>query len=46
MLVGRNFLISVCMFIVWKYLLISSVIVIVSEGGANWLNPLATVLFN
>ena len=40
-----SFLISVCMFIVSKALLISSVIVIVRTRGAIWLNPFATVLF-
>ena len=38
--------ISVCMFIVSKALLISSATVIVRAGGAIWLNPCATVLFN
>ena len=33
------------MFSVSKALLISSAIVIVSAGGAIWLNPFATVLF-
>ena len=41
-----TFLISVCMFIVSKVLLISSATVIVRAGGAIWLNPFATVLFN
>ena len=41
-----SFLISVCMFIVSKALLISSATVIVREGGAIWLNPFATVLFS
>ena len=41
-----SFLISVCMFIVSKDLLISSVTVIVRAGGAIWLDPFATVLFN
>ena len=40
------FLISVCMFIVSKGLLISSATVIVRAEGANWLNPFATVLFS
>ena len=40
------FLISVCMFIVSKTLLISCAIVIVRAGGAIWLNPFATVLFS
>ena len=39
-------LISVCMFIVSKALLILSVTVIVCAGGAIWLNPLTTMLFN
>ena len=45
-LVCSNFVISVCMFIVLKALLISSATVIVHVGGAIWLNTLATVLFN
>ena len=45
MFVCSSFLISVCMFIVSKALLISSATVIVREGGAIWLNPFATVLF-
>ena len=44
--VCSSFLISVCMFIVSKALLISSATVIVRAGGAIWLNPFATVLFN
>ena len=46
-LVCSSFLISVCMFIVLKALLISSATVIVcaGRGGGIWLNPLATVLF-
>ena len=44
-LVCSRFLISVCMFIMSKVLLISSATVIVRAGGAIWLNPLATVLF-
>ena len=44
-LVCSSFLISVCMFIVSKALLISSATVIVRAGGAIWLNPFATVLF-
>ena len=44
-MVCSSFLISVCMFIVLKALLISSATVIVSAGGAIWLNPFATVLF-
>ena len=47
MFVCSSFLISVCMFIVSKALLISSATVIdCSCGGAIWLNPFATVLFN
>ena len=46
MFVCSSFLISVCMFIVSKALLISSATVIVRAGGAIWLNPLATVLFS
>ena len=38
-------LISVCMFIMSKALLISSATVIVRAGGTIWLNPFATVLF-
>ena len=44
-LVCSSFLISVCMFIVSKTLLISSDTVIVRAGGAICLNPFATVLF-
>ena len=40
------YLISVCMFIESKALLISSASVIVRAGGAIWLNPFATVLFS
>ena len=39
-LVYSSFLISVCMFIVSKALLISSDKVIVRADGAIWLNPL------
>ena len=46
MFVCSSFLISVCMFIVSKVLLISSATVIVRTGGAIWLNPFATVLFS
>ena len=46
MFVCNSFLISVCLFIVLKALLISSSTVIVRAGGAIWLNPFATVLFN
>ena len=45
MLVYSSCLISVCMFIVSKVLLISSATVIVRAGGTIWLNPFATVLF-
>ena len=44
-MVCSSFLISVCMFIVSKALLISSATVIVRAEGAIWLNPFATVLF-
>ena len=44
MFVCSSFLISVCMFIVSKALLISSATVIVRAGGAIWLNPFATVV--
>ena len=46
MFVCSSILISVCMFIVSKALLISSATVIVGAGGAIWLNPFATVLFS
>ena len=46
MFVCSSFLISVCMFIVSKALLISSATVIVRAGGAIWLNPFATVLLS
>ena len=46
MFLCSSFLISVCMFIVSKALLISSATVIVRAGGAIWLNPFATVLFS
>ena len=46
MLVCISFLISMCMFIVSKALLISSASVIVNGGRAIWLNPFATVLLN
>ena len=45
-LVCSSFLISVCMFIVSKAFLILSDTVIIRAGGANWLNPFDTVLFN
>ena len=44
-LVCSSFLISVCMFNVSTYLLISCTTVIVCAGGAICLNPFATVLF-
>ena len=46
MLVYISFLISVCIFIVSKVLIISSATVIVRAGGAICLNPFAMVLFN
>ena len=46
MFVCSSFLISVCMFIVSKALLISSATVIVRTGGAIWFNHFATVLFS
>ena len=46
MFVCSSFLISVCMFIVSKALLISSATVIVRAGGAIWLNPFAMVSFS
>ena len=46
MFVCSSSLISVCMFIVSKALLISSATVIVRVGEAIWLNPFATVLFS
>ena len=47
MFVCSSFLISVCMFIVSKALLISSATVIVRAGGGGiWLNPFAMVLFS
>ena len=45
MLHSSSFLISVCMFIVSKALLISSATVIVRAWGTNWLNPFAMLLF-
>ena len=45
MLVCSSFLISACMFIVLKALLISSATVFVRTVGAIWLNHFATVLF-
>ena len=47
MFVCSRFLISVCMRIVSKALLMSSVTVIARAGGGGiWLNPFATVLFS
>ena len=47
MFVCSSFLISVCIFIVSKALLISSATVIVCAGGGGiGLNPFATVLFS
>ena len=46
MLVCSGFLINVCMFIVSKDLVISGATVIVHAGGAIWLNPFTTELFN
>ena len=46
MFVCSSFLISVCMYIVSKALLISSVTVIVRAWGAIWLKHFDTVLFN
>ena len=46
MFVCSSFLISVCMFIVSKAVLISSATVIVRAGEAIWLNPFVTVLFS
>ena len=40
MFVCSSFLISVCMFIVWKVLLISSATMMVPAGGTIWLKPL------
>ena len=45
-LVCISFLISMCMFIVSKALLISSATMIVRGGGAIWFNPFSKVLFN
>ena len=45
LLVCNSFLISVCMFIVSKALLISSAAVIVRAGRTIWLNPFATARF-
>ena len=44
--VCSSFIISVCIFIVSKALLISSATVIVRAEGGIWLNPFATVLFS
>ena len=46
MFVCISFLISVCILIMSKSLLISSATVIVCAGGAIWLYPIATVLFS
>ena len=46
MFVCSSFLISVCMFIVSKSLLISGATEIVRAGGAIWSNPFATVVFS
>ena len=46
MFVCSSFLISECMFIVSKALLISSATMIVRAGVAIWSNPFAAVLFN
>ena len=46
MFVCSSFLISVCVFIVSKALLMSSATVIVRTGGTIWFNPFATVLFS
>ena len=46
MFVCSSFLISVCMFLVSKSLIISSATVIVRAGGAIGFNPFATVLFS
>ena len=46
MCVCSSFLISVCMFILSKALLISSATVIVCAGGSIWLILFATVLFS
>ena len=43
LLVSSSFLISVCMLVMSKYLLIWSAIVIVLGGGAIWLNSFATL---
>ena len=44
-LVCSRILISMCMFIVSKALLISTAILIVRAGGGIWLKSFATVLF-
>ena len=46
MFVYSSLLISVCMFIMSKALLISSATEIVRAWGAIWLKPFATVLFS
>ena len=45
-LVCSSFLITVCMFIVSKDLLLSRATVNARAGGAIWLNPFVTVLFS
>ena len=46
MFVSSSFLISVCMFIMSKALLMSGATMNFRAGGAIWLNPFATVLFS
>ena len=46
MIVCSSFLISMCMLIVSKALLLSSATVIVRAWGTIWLNHFATVLFS
>ena len=46
MFVCSSFLISVCILIVSKGLLILSATVIIRAGRAIWLNPFATMLFS
>ena len=46
MVVCSSFLISACMFIVSKVLLISSATMSVRAGGSFWLNHFDTVLFS
>ena len=45
-MVCSNFMIGVCMFIVWKALFISSATVVVRAGETIWLNTFAIVLFD